>query len=105
MSLPLFDYANRGKCVHQVFDNKQRINPQSVYRIATSAMFGETELGEVRFHYSPVAGDHAIGMYDKEGYYCTYCPPIPGASGSRGLGRWVRHPWAEQDRQRLEAFS
>ena len=102
--LPHYDYANRGKCVHQVFDNKEGISPKTVYRIATSPMFGDTELGEARFHYSPVATDHAIGMYDSEGYYCTYCPPIPGATGSRGLGRWVRHPWAEDDKQRQEAF-
>ena len=47
--LPLYDPGNRGKCVHQVFDNKERISPKNVYRIATSAMFSETELGEVRF--------------------------------------------------------
>ena len=31
-------------------------------------------------------------------------PPIPGAPGARGLGRWVRHPWAEEEKQRQEAF-
>ena len=91
--LPLFDYANRGRFVHQVFDNKERISPKSVYRIATSAMFGETELGEARFHYSPVASDHAIGMDDKEGYYCTYCPPVEGIMP----GRFLLHPQADAE--------
>ena len=104
MPAPLYDYVNRGKAVHCVFDNKERIQPKNVYRMANSAQFSETELGEVRFHYSPVHSEHAIGMYDKEGYYCTYCPPIPGAPGARGLGRWVRHPWAEEEKQRQEAF-
>ena len=103
--LPLFDYANRGRCVHQVFDNKERISPKTQYRLAGSPNFGETELGDPRFHYSPVSSEHAIGMYDEHGYYCTYCPPIQTPGINVPVGRFVRHPWAEDERRRQEAFA
>ena len=105
MALKLFDYDNRKKYVHQVFDNKERISPKTVYRLAGSQHFAETELGDPRFHYSPVASEHCIGMYDSEGYYCTYCPPIAAAGVKDPVGRFVKHPWAHEERQRQEAFS
>jgi hypothetical protein len=105
MSLKLFDYDNRNKYVHQVFDNKERISPKTQYRLAGSPNFGETELGDPRFHYSPVSSEHAIGMYDEHGYYCTYCPPIQTPGVSVPVGRFVRHPWAEEERRRQEAFA
>lgn len=105
MSLKLFDYDNRNKYVHQVFDNKERISPKTQYRLAGSQHFAETELGDPRFHYSPVSSEHCIGMYDSEGYYCTYCPPIAAAGVKDPVGRFVRHPWAHEERQRQEAFS
>jgi hypothetical protein len=105
MSLKLFDYDNRSKYVHQVFDNKERISPKTQYRLAGSASFGETELGDPRFHYSPVSSEHAIGMYDSDGYYCTYCPPIQTPGVSVPIGRFIRHPWSEEERRRQEAFA
>ena len=105
MSLKLFDYGNRNKYVHQVFDNKERINPKTQYRIAGSQHFAETELGDPRFHYSPVSSEHCIGMYDGDGYYCTYCPPVAAAGVKDPVGRFIRHPWADEERQRQEAFS
>jgi hypothetical protein len=105
MSLKLFDYDNRNKYVHQVFDNKERISPKTQYRLAGSQHFAETELGDPRFHYSPVSSEHCIGMYNSEGYYCTYCPPIAAAGVKDPVGRFVRHPWAHEERQRQEAFS
>lgn len=105
MSLKLFDYTNRNKYVHQVFDNKERISPKTQYRLAGSQHFAETELGDPRFHYSPVSSEHCIGMYDSDGYYCTYCPPIAAAGVKDPVGRFVRHPWAHEERQRQEAFS
>ena len=105
MSLKLFDYENRTKYVHQVFDNKERISPKTQYRLAGSPNFGETELGDPRFHYSPVSSESAIGMYDEHGYYCTYCPPIQTPGINVPVGRFVRHPWAEDERRRQEAFA
>ena len=105
MSLKLFDYENRNKYVHQVFDNKERISPKTQYRLAGSPNFGETELGDPRFHYSPVSSEHAIGMYDEHGYYCTYCPPIQTPGVNVPVGRFVRHPWSEEERRRQEAFA
>jgi len=105
MALKLFDYDNRGKYVHQVFDNKERISPKTVYRVAGSPNFADTELGDPRFHYSPVNGDHAIGMYDMEGYYCTYCPPVQTPGVKDPIGRFVRHPWSDEERKRQEAFA
>ena len=105
MALKLFDYDNRKKYVHQVFDNKERISPKTVYRLAGSQHFAETELGDPRFHYSPVSSEHCIGMYDSDGYYCTYCPPVAAAGIKDPVGRFVRHPWAHEERQRQEAFS
>jgi hypothetical protein len=105
MSLKLFDYDNRNKYVHQVFDNKERISPKTQYRLAGSQHFAETELGDPRFHYSPVSSEHCIGMYNSDGYYCTYCPPIAAAGVKDPVGRFVRHPWAHEERQRQEAFS
>ena len=105
MSLKLFDYGNRNKYVHQVFDNKERISPKTQYRLAGSQHFAETELGDPRFHYSPVSSEHCIGMYNSDGYYCTYCPPVAAAGVKDPVGRFVRHPWADEERQRQEAFS
>jgi hypothetical protein len=105
MALKLFDYGNRTKYVHQVFDNKERISPKTVYRLAGSQHFAETELGDPRFHYSPVASEHCIGMYDDDGYYCTYCPPVASPGVKDPVGRFVRHPWAHEEQQRQEAFS
>ncbi|MFZ9963329.1 MAG: hypothetical protein ACO3FP_08315 [Burkholderiales bacterium] len=105
MSLKLFDYDNRNKYVHQVFDNKERISPKTQYRLAGSPNFGETELGDPRFHYSPVSSESAIGMYDVDGYYCTYCPPIQTPGINVPVGRFVRHPWSEEERRRQEAFA
>ena len=62
-------------------------------------------LGDPRFHYSPVNGDHAIGMYDMEGYYCTYCPPVQTPGVKDPIGRFVRHPWSDEERKRQEAFA
>ena len=105
MSLKLFDYDNRNKYVHQVFDNKERISPKTQYRLAGSQHFAETELGDPRFHYSPVSSEHCIGMYNSDGYYCTYCPPVAAAGVKDPVGRFMRHPWADEERQRQEAFS
>jgi hypothetical protein len=105
MSLKLFDYGNRNKYVHQVFDNKERISPKTQYRLAGSQHFAETELGDPRFHYSPVSSEHCIGMYNSDGYYCTYCPPVAAAGVKDPVGRFMRHPWADEERQRQEAFS
>ena len=105
MSLKLFDYDNRNKYVHQVFDNKERISPKTQYRLAGSQHFAETELGDPRFHYSPVSSEHCIGMYNSDGYYCTYCPPVAAAGVKDPVGRFIRHPWADEERQRQEAFS
>jgi hypothetical protein len=105
MSLKLFDYTNRNKYVHQVFDNKERISPKTQYRLAGSQHFAETELGDPRFHYSPVSSEHCIGMYNSDGYYCTYCPPVAAAGVKDPVGRFMRHPWADEERQRQEAFS
>jgi hypothetical protein len=105
MSLKLFDYGNRNKYVHQVFDNKERISPKTQYRLAGSQHFAETELGDPRFHYSPVSSEHCIGMYNSDGYYCTYCPPVAAAGVKDPVGRFIRHPWADEERQRQEAFS
>ena len=104
MSLKLFNYENRTKYVHQVFDNKERISPKTQYRLAGSPNFGETELGDPRFHYSPVSSESAIGMYDADGYYCAYCPPIQTPGINVPVGRFVRHPWSEDERRRQEAF-
>ena len=105
MSLKLFDYTNRNKYVHQVFDNKERISPKTQYRLAGSQHFAETELGDPRFHYSPVSSEHCIGMYNSDGYYCTYCPPVAAAGVKDPVGRFMRHPWADEERQRQEAFA
>ena len=99
------DYTNRNKYVHQVFDNKERISPKTQYRLAGSQHFAETELGDPRFHYSPVSSEHCIGMYNSDGYYCTYCPPVAAAGVKDPVGRFMRHPWADEERQRQEAFS
>ena len=105
MSLKLFDYGNRNKYVHQVFDNKERISPKTQYRLAGSQHFPETDLRDPRFDYSPVSSEHCIGMYNSDGYYCTYCPPVAAAGVKDPVGRFMRHPWADEERQRQEAFS
>lgn len=105
MALKLFDYENRGRYVHQVYDNKQRVAVQCVYRLAGSGNFAETELGDPRFHYSPVNGDHAIGRYDDDGYYCTYLPPIQRPGSKEPIGRYVRHPWSEEERRRQDGMT
>ena len=47
-----------------------------------------------------MAGPHCTGRYDMQGLFETYCPPVPGASGSQGLGRFIPHPFARDEMKR-----
>ena len=50
-----------------------------------------------------MAGAHCMGRYDSEGLWQTYCPPVPGAHGAQGLGRFIPHPLAKTERDREKA--
>ena len=41
-----------------------------------------------------MAGPCQVGRYDTDGYFWTFCPPVDGERSS--VGRYVRHPLAEQ---------
>jgi hypothetical protein len=42
-----------------------------------------------------------MGRYDEFGRYMTYKPPVEGSTP----GRFVLHPFAEEERKREEAFA
>ena len=47
------------------------------------------------------AYQYPMGRYDEFGRYCTYTPPIEGVKP----GKFVLHPYAEDDRKKAEAYS
>ena len=97
MSAKLFNPAAKNLYVWAVFAKDDKSRPPATVYVTDDSPTWEGVSSEIARSYCLASDGYPMGRYDEFGYYCTHCPPIPGAEGKLGLSRYIRHPLATKD--------
>ena len=84
----LFNRNKANKFVWCVFANADRSNPKKTVYVLDDQ--SDWMMSQYKHSHTPVV-ERPIGIYDKEGYYCTHIPGVDGVTN----GRYIRHPNAD----------
>jgi hypothetical protein len=98
--MKLFNPESKNHIVYAVLPKAAKEGTAPAFRTVDASDFEEAERKLDKFQLRN-AYPYPLGRYDEFGRYMTYKPPVEGGTP----GRFVIHPFAEEERKREEAFA
>ena len=98
--MKLFSPETKNQFVFAVLPKAAKEGTAPAYRTVDAYDFEEANRKLEKFQLRN-AYPYPVGRYDEFGRYMTYKPPVEGVTP----GRFVLHPFADQERKREEAFA
>lgn len=98
--MKLFSPDTKNQFVFAVLPKAAKEGTAPAYRTVDAYDFEEANRKLEKFQLRN-AYPYPVGRYDEFGRYMTYKPPVEGVTP----GRFVLHPFADQERKREEAFA
>lgn len=98
--MKLFSPETKNHFVFAVLPKAAKEGTAPAFRTVDAYDFEEAERKLDKYQLRS-AYPYVMGRYDEFGRYMTYKPPVEGSSP----GRFVLHPFAEEERRREEAFA
>jgi len=98
--MKLYNPESKSHLVYAVLPKAAKEGTSPAFRTVDAYDFEEAERKLDKFQLRN-AYPFPMGRYDEFGRYMTYKPPIEGSTP----GRFVLHPFSEEERKREEAFA